>query len=177
VEDAILFQEEQRFRQPWLWVILGGSTLLTLGLLGFGAVQQLVFGRPWGDRPMPDGALIATLLTTLLIQVGPIWLCWNACLRTEIRSCGISVRFFPFHLKAQEIPFSRVHRWEVVRYHPLRDYGGWGLRIGPRGVAYNVSGNRGVLLELSGGKRLLIGTQHPDKLERILNEIAPLWEK
>ena len=44
------------------------------------------------------------------------------------------------------------------------DYGGWGIRRGRRGWAYNVSGNRGVLLQLENEKTLLIGSQRPDEL-------------
>jgi hypothetical protein len=49
-------------------------------------------------------------------------------------------------------------------YSSLRDYGGWGIRYGSKGKAYNVSGSRGVRLELSNGKRLLIGSQRPEEL-------------
>jgi hypothetical protein len=39
------------------------------------------------------------------------------------------------------------------------EYGGWGIKYGKMGKAYNVSGNRGVQLEFTDGKRLLIGSQ------------------
>ena len=38
------------------------------------------------------------------------------------------------------------------------------------GKAYNVSGNRGLQLELSSGKKILIGSQRADELARILQE-------
>jgi hypothetical protein len=57
-----------------------------------------------------------------------------------------------------------VKSHEVITYSPLRDYGGWGIRYGSKGKAYNVSGNRGVRLELSNGKRLLFGSQRPEEL-------------
>jgi hypothetical protein len=53
---------------------------------------------------------------------------------------------------------------EAITYSPLRDYGGWGIRRGAKGKAYNVSGNHGVRLELSDGKRILIGSQRPEEL-------------
>jgi hypothetical protein len=52
----------------------------------------------------------------------------------------------------------------VRTYRPIRDYGGWGIRYGRNGKAYNVSGNRGVMLEFSHGQKLLIGSQKPGDL-------------
>lgn len=40
-----------------------------------------------------------------------------------------------------------------------RDYGGWGIRYGRKGKAFNVFGSRGLQLEFTNGKRLLIGSQ------------------
>ncbi|NVL91956.1 MAG: hypothetical protein HWN71_02845 [Desulfobacterales bacterium] len=55
-----------------------------------------------------------------------------------------------------------------MTYNPLKDYGGWGIRYGRGGRAYNVSGNRGVYLELSNGKSLLIGSLQPEELARAI---------
>jgi len=44
------FREEQRFRQPWLWVLLFGCALAGLfgaGLYVHGMIKQLVYGQPW----------------------------------------------------------------------------------------------------------------------------------
>jgi hypothetical protein len=57
----------------------------------------------------------------------------------------------------------------VQTYRPIRDYGGWGIRYGRGGKAYNVSGNRGVMLELSDGQKLLIGSQRPEELANAIN--------
>ena len=167
-----IYLEEQRFRQPWLWGVLGGSALLTAALLGWGAFVQLVLGQPWGNRPMPDGMLVVTLAIIAVVYGGLLWLCWAACLRTEVWQDHLSVRFYPFHSTPKEIPFASIRRWEVVRYSPLRDYGGWGVRYGAKGMAYNVSGDRGLQLELAGGDQLLIGTQRPDDLDLSLNVVA-----
>ena len=85
-------------------------------------------------------------------------------LKTDVRRDGLHVRFFP--LMSRVIPFDEITRCEVRTYRPIREYGGWGIRsgLGGTGAAFNVSGNRGVQLELSGGKRLLIGSQKPEEL-------------
>ena len=64
---------------------------------------------------------------------------------------------------------STLKKYEVQTYRPIRDYGGWGIRYGRGGKAYNVSGNRGVMLELSDGQKLLIGSQKPDDLANAIS--------
>jgi hypothetical protein len=76
---------------------------------------------------------------------------------------GIYIRFFPFHFSYKEIAFHDLKSFEVRTYNALREYGGWGIRYGPQGKAYNVGGNRGVQLVLADGKRILIGSQKPEE--------------
>jgi hypothetical protein len=42
-------------------------------------------------------------------------------------------------------------------------YGGWGIKRGIGGLAYNVSGNQGLQLVLTDGRKILIGTQKPEQ--------------
>ena len=58
--------------------------------------------------------------------------------------------------------------YEVRTYSALREYGGWGIRWGLNGKAYNVGGNRGVQLELSNGELILIGSRKPDEFAEAL---------
>jgi hypothetical protein len=62
----------------------------------------------------------------------------------------VYVRFFPW--RAKLIPFRDINRCEVRTYRPIREYGGWGIRYGRNGKAYNVSGDRGVQLEFIKGR-------------------------
>jgi hypothetical protein len=58
----------------------------------------------------------------------------------------------------------------VRTYDPVREFGGWGIRIwvgGPR--AYSVSGNRGVDVILYNGERIMIGSQRPRDLAQALD--------
>jgi hypothetical protein len=77
--------------------------------------------------------------------------------------------FFPFHLSFKKMPFIQIKKYEARTYSPLGEYGGWGIRYGFEGKAYNVSGNRGVQLELVNGKRLLIGSQSPEELVKAID--------
>jgi hypothetical protein len=46
----IMFREEQKFTQWWLWVILIGVGIFPV----FGIYKQLILGEKFGDKPMSD---------------------------------------------------------------------------------------------------------------------------
>jgi hypothetical protein len=62
------------------------------------------------------------------------------------------------------MPFEAIQTYEAKTYRPLREYGGWGIRYGAAGKAYNVSGNLGVQLSLLSGRKIMLGSQKPEEL-------------
>ncbi len=150
------FREVQRFRQVWLWMLV----LVITGMQWYAAVEQLIFKRPFGDNPMQD---IPLIIYCVIFGIGLPALLFFSQLITEVHDGGIYIRFFPFHRTFRRIAFAEIKRCEVLNYRPIRDYGGWGIRFRCKGKAYNVSGNRGVQIELLNGDRLLIGSQHADE--------------
>ena len=158
------FVEVQYSRQWWLWATLILLVALTIGFFGYAVVEQLVRGRPVGNRPSSDTALLVTAVLVALLDVGLIALFLVAHLRTEVRGDGLYLRYFPFHLSFRPIPLDRVTAVEAVTYRPLRQYGGWGIRWARKGRAYNPTGDRGVKLTYVDGRHLLIGSQRPEEL-------------
>lgn len=62
------------------------------------------------------------------------------------------------------IALSEVETAEPVRYNPIADAGGWGVKLSRKyGRVYNVFGDRGVAV-VAGKKRALVGSQRPDEL-------------
>lgn len=157
----VYFSEMQRFRQPWFRLSLL-SLAIAPAVYWYGIYQQVERGQPFGNRPTGDQALLNTAIITSLFSLVVLWLLWNMELRTEVRDGGLFVRFFPF--LRREIPYHDIRTAEARTCQPLREYGGWGIRIGRSGTAYSVSGDRGVQLVLASGKRLFIGSQRADEL-------------
>lgn len=89
-------------------------------------------------------------------------------LRTVITDDGIEVKFWPFG--RQRIFKSEIKGAVVRTYSPIKEFGGWGYRIGPRGKAYNMQGNQGLQLEFMNGDRLMIGTQKPEELAAFITD-------
>jgi len=170
-ENEVLFREVQRFHQPWLWVLVIVGALALIGLFGYGMVQQLVFGEPWGDRPMSDTALAVTGTLMILLEIGIVALFAAMKLVTEVRSDGLYIRFVPFHLSFRRIRLEDLVGFEARTYSPIREYGGWGIRFGRGGRAYNVSGNRGVRIDYATGRHILIGSQRADELAEAIRSV------
>ena len=92
-------------------------------------------------------------------------------LRTKIDKNGIVYQFWPVHRKEQIIKWEEVNCAYVRKYSPIFEYGGWGFRHGRKGKAFNTSGNMGLQIEFLNGKKLLIGTQKPEEMERVLRKL------
>ena len=120
--------------------------------------------EPWPVWAMPVsivGITINVLVTIILIF---------AKLQTRISESALYIRFFPFHFSYRKIDFDTIATVYARSYQPMGEFGGWGIRWTPRGRAYNVSGNRGVQLELKNGKKILLGSQRTDELASLLQE-------
>jgi len=125
-------------------------------------LKQLVFGQPWGNKPMSDIALVIVSLLVIFFMVGMTILFYVLKLVTEVKSNGVYINFFP--LSRQKVLFQDIKHCEARTYNAVKEYGGWGIRYGRKGKAYNISSNRGVQLSLSNGKLLLIGSQRSEEL-------------
>src|SRR5688572_605652 len=135
----ILFKEVQRFKQVWLWLLIGGIALVFWA----GFFSQVIFEQPFSDNPITDLSL--TISTAIMGILFPYFF-YYMHLKTNVTPDGIYVRFYPFHIKDVFIPVSKIATAEAVKYNPILDYGGWGIRWSFNGKAYNVSGNKGVQL-------------------------------
>jgi len=170
IRNDILFQEKQKFNQWWVWLIV----ICLNSVLIFGFYRQVIAGLPFGDNPMSDNALLLTLTLALLFT----FLFLSFRLDTVIKPEGIYVRFFPFHMKYQFYPWESLQKVYIRDYAPLSEYGGWELRwsVFGKGKAYNVSGDKGLQLELKNKNKLLIGTTRAAELTSVLSTLVQLKE-
>ena len=141
------FHEVQPLRQQRLFVvILVVVAVIVLAVLSTGAARFVGAAIGLGSL----GLVAAVIL--------------SANLETTVDSDAITVAFH-FLWPKRRILVSQVRKAEATKYSPLLDYGGYGVRLGFRGWAFNVSGDEGVLVETSDGSRLMIGSQRPKELE------------
>lgn len=156
MQSELLFQETQRFRAWWLWCLFAVVAAL------------LVYRTLHGGTPLDSneklGLWIALGATAAVVGLFAIMR-----LDTEIRKDGVHVRFFPFHIRFKHYPWRQLKQARIRKYSALFEYGGWGLRGFGNDRALNVSGNTGIQLETTRGKKLLIGTRRPDEAGAAIN--------
>ena len=151
-----LFTEVQRFKQKWIRLMV----IATSGPIWYGFIYQIILGKSLGDKPAPD---ILLWLFFLLFGIGMPWFIIALKLIVQVKKDGLHVQFFP--LKKFFLNIADIKSYKYREYKPIREYGGWGIKYSLKhGKAYNVSGNKGVQLELTNGKKILIGSQEPHKL-------------
>ena len=156
-----IFKEEQRFTQTWLIVLLVVSTIVPVAIVI--------------NSYTTEGSTLSLselALTIGLVLIAPFFLLlFN--LSTRIDEHGIHYKFFPIHFKFKTIKWDTISKAHVRTYDAITEYGGWGLKGGffwkkSKGVAINVSGDVGIQLELTNGKKILIGTKLKDQAEQVL---------
>ncbi|MGO3706399.1 MAG: hypothetical protein ACTJGD_01050 [Mesonia hippocampi] len=150
--------EKQRFHQVWLWILIIGLTCFTFYLL-----IDAMFFKSLQKNSIAD---IAISTFACLMMLGLFYLFLNVIvLKTYIDNEKIVVKFPP--LVAEEVILIKdIAEAKIVKYKPLKEYGGWGFRSGKKGMAYNISGNLGLSITYKSGKHLLIGIQKPEKYSK-----------
>ena len=140
----VYFREEQRFRQTWLWALLLGIFAASIG------------GIWIANRHAGVSALV-------LLSPIALWL-YSLKMITEVRDDELTIQFV-WLWKTRHIGLAGIRGARPRQYSPIGEYGGWGIRWSPGGgMAYNVSGDRSVQLELAGGKKILVGSQRSEEL-------------
>jgi hypothetical protein len=149
-------------------MVLGlGVVIFALALvpIASGLYQQLVLGRPWGDKPAPDAALVGVGVVTLLLTLLPVALL-SLTLTVDVGAQGLVVRLdvrAPISLILMRP--RRIPREEIVEATlASRSALGAGASRVWRRESYKVSGRDGVELTLRSGKTVFVGSQQPRAL-------------
>ncbi len=172
-ERKLYFKEEQKFDQWWLKLLMITVFVASVIPIIYLAVDQVVFGKVHGNNPMSNTGIIIFTIAIVLIIGFSTMLVFLLKLKTEIRNDGIHISFKPF-VKHRFIKKEDILSWEVRKYNPVKEFGGWGYRFGTKknGDALNVKGDKGLQLYLKNfNKKLLIGTQRPDAIKRAMKKL------
>lgn len=164
--EKILFKEEQHFSQSWLWLLI---------LISFGvpAVVMIIFlvkeTKSNSDEITAMGFSLLFLIATGTV-ISLLFL--KMKLFIEITGNEVRFRYPPLISKWRSIRKEEIERFEVRKYRPVSEYGGWGIKKKRKSnVAYNVRGNIGLQLYLKNGKKILIGTQRRQAIDYAMDKM------
>lgn len=156
------FIEMQKFTQTWVLVVL----IVVVLLMG-----RFVFRLLKDEKIRKINPLFFLIF---LIPLAAVFLTFSMRLETKIDHSGISYRFYPLHMKATRIDWGTIDSVYIREYNPSEEYGGWGIRDGKSGRAYNVSGSTGlqIIFKDKDKERLLIGTIKPAEMKKVLEDLS-----
>lgn len=150
------FTEFQRFNSRWMWTIIGGliisGTLPIIGAMAPGFPPEMI----------PVIILISLFPVCIAVVIG------TGYLKTTINSSGIFVEMKILIKFKKHFLWSEIESIAVDRYKPIKEFGGWGIRMGRNSIAYSTSGNEGLILKLNSSKKVVIGTKRSTDLHAYL---------
>ena len=144
--ESVLFEETQRL-SPLIILAIVAAVLVVFGL---------VLWRTGGGLSRPVWMLLGG---TVVFLAGLVAM---SRMHTEVTPDSVDISMF--YLISESIPHADISEFQVLEYQPLREFGGWGLRYGPSGRAYSMSGSEGVRLVLQDGSQITLGSQNAEVL-------------
>lgn len=147
---TLIFKEKQKLDSLWALLVMA----VTLGLN-----WVLFFIFKYDDISFLYKTVIIAALTSAFLSL--------IKLETEITKEEIKFRLFPIQIKRKIVKIADTADVKIVRFRPIRDYGGWGYRRVRNGKAYIVKGSYGLRIDFKDGQHLLIGTQKMEELGQI----------
>lgn len=90
-------------------------------------------------------------------------------LRVIVSPVRLQVRLGVFGIPVLKIWLRDVTEVKLHEFSPLKDFGGYGIRVNREMKAYYMRGNRGALVTTSSGKKYLVGSDHPERLAAVLD--------
>jgi hypothetical protein len=169
----ILFKEEQKFGSPGLYISMGLIYATPTAIFFYAFYQQFVLKIPFGNKPMSDTGLLIMALLIFVVLIGSAYLLFGSKLITTVTNQYLSITFKPLTGKTINFDSSNINKYEIRDYKPTKEYGGYGVKQGKRGIgkAYNVSGKTGLQLFMKDGSKVLIGTQRADAMLRAVEKM------
>lgn len=164
--ETIIFKENQKVKQAWVWGLVIFISLLFLVFF----ISGIFLNIEIGNNPAPDWALWVLLIIPFLLW----FLLLGMQLQTEITEDSIRYCLKPFMRNFKVIRKSEVKSLELIKYNPLKDYTGWGYRYhstrkGSRAIS--ISGSYGLSIEFINGTNFLIGTKRPKELSEAIKNL------
>jgi hypothetical protein len=149
---------ETQYAPAWVWTLLGGIGAIS-GYIGYRAA--IAAGAKVGWAAWPGVAVVLVMIAL-------------SRMTTRVDGDGLTVVYGLLPIYTKRVEFADIVSAEAETYHPLREFGGWGIRGMGKSKALTMHGNRGVRMTLRNGDRLLIGSNDPETFAQVLRVRAGL---
>jgi hypothetical protein len=89
-------------------------------------------------------------------------------LHVRVNQSHLILRAGFLRIRVLKLNLSDILDTRVESFHPLKDFGGWGILRAGNTTAYILRGTRGVRLQTRSGREYVIGSEEPEKLAAAL---------
>lgn len=149
---------EERTSWPWWLHLLMVGLFIVLPVY---LVLPDVLGRGSGEMSPP----VAAGFFGVMVAIPFVFYLFMGQLRVRITDDGVDAAWGFVRVFKKHVPFSQIRRGEAVTYSPIREFGGWGIRMGlGKKRGWTVRGNRALVLHLSDGTHFYLTSQKPERL-------------
>lgn len=169
--EKVLFREEQRCGRARMLKALGITVIISAPMFGYWFVRLFYTGNGFTEFLLEPGFIVTSILFLIVLSIVVIV---NSVshLRTKINTDSICVSYYPFKRKWIKIKVSEILSYKIRKYRPYREYSGYGVKDSLRkGKAYIISGNKGLQLFLTDGKKILIGTHKIQAIRYAMDKV------
>lgn len=143
-------EENLKFKVWWIYLII--------------AVINIFFFYKFLYSGLSVNGFISTKeIVISLIPFSILILILSIRLKFKIDTKNLSYQYFPFQLKEKIIPVENIESVNFSSFSPIKDHGGWGIRLLNNGWAYTVGGNSGIHIKLKTGEELIIESSFSEK--------------
>lgn len=165
---GIIFKEQQRFSNWILWLLL---ISMAVGVW-FWFVASIILSTGVSTG-MEESITPAWFVVLVWIIVGIVIPLFVFILRfdLQIEDGEIKFQYFPFHIKPKRLSIKEIQNYKIVRFDPLGDYGGWGIRKKANTIGYITASGRGVIVLLDGEMQLTFGSDQPKELYLAIDKV------
>ena len=164
----VVYREEQSYEFPWpgILIVLSGALTFAAVIVPFSYAmwQQLVMGVPWGDRPLPDAALMVVAPGAIVFGCVPFIVLFDR-LTIAVSAEAIVIR--------QRIKAGRVIPMDRIAGVELASLRAWDLTRGgirQRDI-FRMQASDGIALSLTDGRRVLVASNRPGELLRVVRSL------
>ena len=164
MNDLAIYEEKQTMKLWWVWLI----TFALTAFMWYSAIMQLIFNKPVGTNPGSDSfMLIFWILFGILF---PLFIITFDLLIT-VDNDKIYISSTNRIIFNRTILLNDIEEVSIKTYNPFAEYGGWGNRGFKKNKAYTIDGNKGLMLLLKDGSKVLIGTKKPDEFLQAVKSV------
>jgi len=139
-----------------LLLAVGAIALLIFSVYEMSAADDFSIGSVGGIVMISSVAMMFVLAIVLYI----------IRLKINVKYDSLNVGMF----KGRTTPMEDIHSVAVEDFSPMKDYMGWGLRVGRKGFGYIAAGtNKGLRINLKTGKSYFISSKRAYEFESAMN--------